>query len=377
MQQIKITKLSMKKQEEKEREKERGKKLLFAGQPLFIGMDVHKKSWTLCILSAQYELTRITIESKVDVLVKYLRRNYPGAEIHLVYEAGFCGYWISRELKQRGIKSIIANPADVPTTDKERKNKRDKVDAGKLARSLRNGELRGIYEPSETLLEDRSLVRTRSGIVKKQTRVKTQIKSQLNFYGIETPEDIVDKYWSRRYISYLESLEFNSTSGKFGFQFLVNELLEHRARLLAITREIRKLSITERYELLINLLRTIPGIGLISGMIILTELFDISRFGGLDKLISYLGLLPTEDSSGEKESKGKITPRKNKALRRLIIEISWIAVRKDPVLLAKFNNDLKRMNKNQAIIKVAKRLVNRIRFVLLNKKPYEILHLES
>jgi transposase len=100
----------------------------------------------------------------------------------------------------------VANPADVPTTDKERTGKRDPSDSRKLARSLRNRELKAIYVPARSKLEDRSLVRTRQSMVKKQTRCKNQIKSILFFYGIDLPEELVRSSWSQKFFRWLEDL---------------------------------------------------------------------------------------------------------------------------------------------------------------------------
>jgi transposase len=114
------------------------------------------------------------------VLVKYLHRNFPGAKYRCVYEAGYFGFWIHDALQQQGIECYVVHPADVPTKDKERRNRSDRVDARKLARNLRSDELTPLYVPTRKAVEARSLVRTRSQFVKKQTRCKNQIKGMLN-----------------------------------------------------------------------------------------------------------------------------------------------------------------------------------------------------
>jgi len=107
-------------------------------------------------------------------------------------------------------------------------------------------------------------------------------------------------------------------------------------------------------------------------MVLLTEIVDINRFKSLDHLASYVGLIPGEDSSGEQEKVTGISGRRNTHLRAMLIEYSWIAVRKDPALLMSFNQLIKRMPKNRAIIGIARKLLNRIRYVLKNQEPYEI-----
>ena len=96
----------------------------FIGQHLFIGIDVHKKSWTISIILQGVLIKKYSMNPYPEELVKSLKKNYPpGAKYHTVYEAGFCGYWVDRKLKEAGINNIIVNPADVPTTHKEKKKK--------------------------------------------------------------------------------------------------------------------------------------------------------------------------------------------------------------------------------------------------------------
>ena len=123
-------------------------RLDFTGQPIYIGLDVHKKSWSVSIQSALCEHKTFTQPPEVDTLVNYLRRNFPGASYHSVYEAGYSGFWVHDQLREKGVVCTVVNPADVPTKDKERRTKRDRVDCRKLARSLRAGEIEGIYVPA-------------------------------------------------------------------------------------------------------------------------------------------------------------------------------------------------------------------------------------
>ena len=123
-------------------------KLDFTGQSIYVGLDVHKKSWSVSIFSEQCEHKKFTQPPETDKLVHYLKRNFPGATYHAAYEAGFSGFWAHEQLQGQGVNCLVVHPADVPTTNKERTSKRDRVDCRKLARHLRNGELKGIYVPS-------------------------------------------------------------------------------------------------------------------------------------------------------------------------------------------------------------------------------------
>jgi hypothetical protein len=140
---------------------QKSNKLDFTNQDIYVGIDVHKKSWTVSIHLKEFEHRTFTQPPDVKILVNYLRRNFPNGNYYSVYEAGCFGYNIHSQLVGEGIKNIITNPADVPTKDKERKKRRDRIDARKLARTLKNGELEGIYIPNRENLEDRSLVRIR------------------------------------------------------------------------------------------------------------------------------------------------------------------------------------------------------------------------
>lgn len=345
-------------------------KLDFTGQPLYIGLDVHKKSWSVSIHSQQCEHKTFTQPPEVDKLVHYLERNFPGASYYSVYEAGYSGFWIHDQLREKGIQCIVVNPADVPARNKERTTKRDRIDCRKLARSLRSGELEGIYVPCRSKLEDRSLVRTRQSMVRKQTRCKNQIKSMLLFYGIHLSEEQVASHWSRRFLEWIESIRMERASGNMALKVYLEELRHLRQILATLDRAIRDLAKTEEYREWVMLLKTIPGISTLTAMILLTEIDVISRFSSLDELSCFVGLIPDTRSSGETEHIGGITKRKHGPLRALLVEASWVAVRKDPALLLAFEEYCRRMRKTKAIVKIARKLLNRIRFVLKNRRPY-------
>ena len=136
-------------------------KLDFSGQNIYVGIDVHLKSWSVAILSEHSVLKRFSQSPEPEALHKYLVSNYPGAKYFSVYEAGFCGFWIHERLTDLGITNIVVNPADVPTMSKEKLRKTDAVDCNKLARELRSGSLVGIYVPGVETLELRSLIRSK------------------------------------------------------------------------------------------------------------------------------------------------------------------------------------------------------------------------
>ena len=347
--------------------------LNFKGQNIYAGIDVHLKSWSVCIMTEHLEHKRFTQPPEAKILYNYLTRNFPGATYHSVYESGFSGFWAHRELEALGIHNIVINAADVPTGQKERLHKTDARDSRKLARSLRGNELTAIYVPSVSTLEDRLLVRTRATIVKDLTRFKQRIKSLLYFLGITYPEQFSKSgsHWSKNFIQWLkEDVHFTEESARQAFNIMIQEVEEQRKLLLRITRHIRALSTTEKYTSNCHLLMSIPGIGVITAMTLLTEIETIERFESPDHFADYVGLILNNHSSGDIKRDGKMTSRGNSSLRKMIIESAWIAARCDPALSLAYNKLMQRMERNNAIIRIARKLLNRIYYVLNTKKEY-------
>ena len=347
-------------------------KLNFEGQNIYVGIDVHKKEWTVCIFSEHLEHKKFSQPPTAEALKSYLHGHFPGALYYSACEAGFCGFHVHRELQAAGIKNIVVNAADVPTTHKEKVNKTDKRDSRKLGCSLRAGELKGIHIPSRKTQEDRSLLRMRFTVRKDLTRMRVRVKSLLNFYGIEHPEQFssLGKHWSCRYMTWLKAIKMEEESGQFALQTLISEVEEFRKIQLTVTRQIKALSRTVAYQKDYELLLGIPGIGLMTAMCFLTEIEDINRFSSTDRLAGCVGLIPSCHSSGEKENNGEITSRANKLMRQMIIESAWIAAAKDPALHLAFCKLCKRMEPNKAIIRIARKLLNRIYHVLKTKTKY-------
>jgi len=308
---------------------------------------------------------------KPELLYNYLSKNFPGGIYHSAYEAGFCGYWIHNKLKSFGINSIVVNAADIPTTDKEKVQKEDARDSKKIARSLRSGDLIPIHVPSLKTLDDRGLMRTRSALVKDLTRNKNRTKSFLYFHGIDIPEAFSKQtVWSKRFINWLNTTEVAEQSGRDALNAIVGASIDLRKSVLRVTKQINELSKTKEYKEQVILLRSIPGIGLLTAMTLLTELETINRFENFDKLCGFIGLIPSTHSSGENDIIGNITRRGHSVLRNAIIESAWVAARVDPALTKSFHDYCKRMEPNKAIVRIAKKLLSRVRYVLKNKQAY-------
>lgn len=339
----------------------------FRNQVFSVGIDTHKKSWNITIRCNFLQLKRFSMNPSPKELSVYMHRNYPGGTYRSVYEAGFCGYWIHRELAQLGFSNIICNAADVPTSNKEKDRKSDPIDSAKLSRELENSSLSGIYVITPQQESLRSLSRLVRQYSQRSTQIKNRIKSLLNFVGCSMPEGYETAHWSMNYIKILKNLTFKEDINRLVLDDHLDELEHNRAKKLLLLRKVRKIC---RETPTIKLLRTIPGVGLITSFILYVEIVDMKRFNGLDELCAFIGLVPSTSSSGAKEHTNGITKRHNRFLRNILIESAWVAARMDPAMTAAFNNLTRRLSRQRAIVRIAKKLTNRIRWVWLHQKTY-------
>jgi len=344
--------------------------LNFKNQQFSVGLDVHQKDWKVTIRSNKLVLNKFSMNPEPEELAKYLKKTYPGGEYYSVYEAGFCGYHIHRKLTRLGIKNIIAAPTEIPTSYNEKESKSDPVDSGKLARELENKSLKGIYVPDELHQELRSLIRLRYQKSKAQARLKNQIKSYLNFYGHKYPGNYQMRNWTKAFIKTLRELQFIYPIGKRHLQLQLDSLISIRAEITEVLKSIREYLREYKIMDIILLLTSVPGVGFLTAVTIYSELIAIDRFGRFDKLAKYCGLVPSVRSSSERKQNLGISKRVNNNLRNMLIESAWIAVRKDPALTCCYNEYLRRMSKQEAIIRIAKKLLSRIRYVWTSGKKY-------
>jgi transposase len=348
---------------------------LFEGQSIYVGIDCHKKNWTVSILGQEYEYKTMSQNPDPALLSAYLKRNFPGADYQAVYEAGFNGFEPCRNLEAEGIRCYVTHAADVPTSHKEKIQKVDPVDSRKLARSLRSKEFKPIHIPERWLEADRALIRQRFRIMKDLTRTKNRISSILFQFGIQIPGKFTasqTRNWSRNYMRWLEELSVDHESLRKTITNYLRMGQAQRDELLIINSQVRSMSQNETYKDNFNLLISIPGVGLITAMMFLVQVGDIRRFKSLDELCNYIGLVPSMHGSGDKIKTGKMIHRGRKELKILLIEAAWEAVRLDPVMMSTFNRLKVRMNKYKAIIRIARKLISRSRSVLLTQKLYQL-----
>ncbi len=340
----------------------------FKGQHFSIGLDVHKKSWSVNIRNNGLRLKAFSMNPSPEKLKRFLEENYPGGTWHAVYEVGFCGFWICRKLREMGIDCIVVNPADVPTGHKEKDRKTDPVDANKLARELEKGELKCIYIPDEADQHLRSLCRLYRCAVQDTTRIKNRIKGHLYFNGVELPRHT--SQWSGKFIAYLKSLPLDKGPAKEYLTISIEELEQRRQTSVHMLKKLREYVREHRDSSTFQNLLTVPGVGLKTALVLYTEIIDMGRFPTLDHVKSFVGLVPSTDSSGDSARERGLTYRSNKHLKHVLIEAAWVAIRHDPVLLHKYHKLIVRMRSQNAIIKIAVILLGRIRHVWNNNCTY-------
>lgn len=339
----------------------------FNGVNVYCGIDIHKKTWSVSIELDQTSYRKsFTQPADKEALVRFLKSHYPGANIHAAYEAGYFGFGLHRYLTDHGITCSVLNPADIPTTHKEKDQKRDKLDSKKITRSLRVEPIRTIWVPTVSQEQDRQLLRARRAAIKDQTSTQNRIKALLQINDISYPEMFQNQKagWSKRFISWLESIEFAEHSATCALGMHIKTLLHNRSCVLEFTREIRALSQSQRYIAVYSKLVAIGGIGVIVGMTLLTEIGDVKRFKSADAFRSFIGLIPSSHSSGEKDYQGRITPRANRHLRSLLIQSAWRAISCNEYFCSRYTTYTKKMPANKAIVRVAAKLANSVYYAM-------------
>jgi transposase len=203
-------------------------------------------------------------------------------------------------------------------------------------------------------------------------RLSTLQKQDQRIPGVELPDKFSNSNWSKNFLTWLSEIKFEYNSSRTTLDYMIREAELLRKELLSISNDIRKLMRSKDYKKLYYLLRTITGIGPLTAASLITEIGDMKRFENFYQLNSFIGLLPSEHSSGEREVRGRLTVRRHRQLRSDLIECAWTARRTDPALSLFYNEQLKKGKEPKLIIvKIARKLLSRIRYVWLSEKPYE------
>ena len=341
----------------------------FTDKEIFVGIDVHKKSWSVSLYYENHYLRTFSQPPSADALSKLLRKDYPGANYLCGYESGYSGFWIQRQLLQKGINCHVLHAADIPHTHKQKTTKTDTIDSQGIAQALSAGTVHPIYTPDPETESHRSLIRHRKRVQLDIRRCKNRIRSFLLQFGYVVPERFGD-CWSNKFIQWLKAFDIDQSVTRTTLNHMIEQLELLRGNFLRVNKDIRQLQRSERYNPLMPTLLSVPGVGPLTALTLITEIADIKRFGSFRRLNSFVGLYPMEYSSGEHEYKGKITIRSNRYLRELMIEAAWTAIRHDPALLLVFEEWKRRMTAKRAIVKIAHKLLSRIRYIWLNETTY-------
>lgn len=341
---------------------------------VFVGLEDSKKTWSLCVRSGGMIVHETSMPAKYEVLRNYFKNRFPECQIEVIYEAGFRGFGLYDHLVADGWKCVVTPPHTV-TEEKVQRKKNDRTDCRRLAKNLENGDCGRCFVPDTGLREDRQISRVCGQVQADIVRVCNRIRRMLEFQGLD--EGLAAGRW-RSKSSYaqlrqhLMGLEI-SDSLRFSLEVMFTELENLQELKEEVVRQLKKLARSERYKASVKLLMSAPGIGVLTAIRLALEWGDLSRFQRKEAFASFLGLVPSEYSSGEQEHRGHITRQGNRSVRRWLTESSWVAIRHDPALLDKFRRVLSHCgSKKKAIVAVARKLALRLRRVLLSGEQYAI-----
>jgi len=286
----------------------------------YVGLDVHKDSITIAIADKGRN-GNVRVYGKIhndlgqidNVMRKLISQS---SELHCVYEAGPCGYTIYRYLTRQEIDCAVVAPALIPRKAGDRV-KNDRRDAINLASLHRSGDLTPVYvpDPSDEALRD--LVRTRKDITIAQRKVRQQINAFLLRQGISYPGK---SKWSKAHLNWLTGLKMPHPAQQIALTEYLDAMENHKARVKRLDKAILDACQTWRLLPVVVALQALRGISLISAVTVVAELGDLSRFDTPVQLMAYLGLVPSEHSSGGTIKRGAITKTGNSHARRALIE---------------------------------------------------------
>jgi len=342
----------------------------YAGKTIYMGIDVHKKTYCCVSICEGEVVKRDTISSQPEGLLRYIKKFFPNAKIISGYEAGFSGFHLHRALIQGKIENIVIHAASIEVSARDRV-KTDKRDALKIATQLSAQRLRGIFVPNVEQEAKRNVSRLRFNFWKLRQQVGARLKSLLFTQGLIEGDDNtrLTKKWMTQKLLKIEKENYPD-----GFCFAIKKHVDAWEYLTEKIKEIEeKLKVQAMSEKdLHRIFVSVPGIGFIHARQLANELGDMSQFHNEKELFSYTGLTPSEFSSGEHVRQGHISRQGRSVLRNILIEAAWVAIGKDPSLHEIYDRISRHRGGKRAIVGVARRLVGRIRSCLKNNKLYEM-----
>ena len=288
----------------------------------YVGMDVHKKDIFVALLNpATEEPIEWTLRNEpraIRRLARRLRREARSA-LQCVYEAGPCGYTLQRQLLGLKIATDIVAPSLIPIKPGER-IKTNRRDARKLAFAARAQMLTIVHPPTESEEAVRDLCRCREDAREDLTRARHRLSKMLMRRGFVYR---VGRNWTQRHRQWLRSLQFEDLATRTVFEDYLTVVEQGEERVRALESRLEEIAQEDSYRERVGWLRCFRGIDTVTAMTILAELHDFRRFDDPRRLMSYLGLVPSEHSSGEKMRRGAITKAGNGHVRRVLVEASW------------------------------------------------------
>ncbi len=343
----------------------------------FVGLDVHADSIAIAVAEPGRGEPAIvaTIPNDTALLLKRLRRL---GRVRCCYEAGPTGFGLHRDLKAAGFENIVVAPSLVPVKAGDRV-KTDRRDAVKLARFLRSGDLTEVHVPDVATEAIRDLERARDDAKKAERVARHQLAKFLLRHGRRYPAKTA---WTERHLTWIRGQMFEHEAQQRVLEDYLRTVEDLRDRVARLTASIIELVETWSLGPLVKALQSLRGVNVITATVLAAELGDLARFQTAPELMGYLGLVPSEHSSGDSRQRGRLTRTGNGHARRVLVEAAWayrfraakspairkrsegideevkrIAWRAQERLCAKYRKLLARgKNKNKAVAAVAREL---------------------
>jgi len=342
---------------------------------VFAGLDVDKRSISVTFTDHHGFLKSLHMPYSVEHLVNHVRKHFPNQKVAFAYEAGPTGYGLYDGLVAQDFRCLIASPSMIPKAPGQRV-KTNRLDSQGLSQNLRGGQLKSIHVPSPVYRELRHLTQLRDTFVSEMVGMKQRIKSLLLMEGIEFPPAPAGSQWSFIVKNKLRKLPCSSTV-RFKLDQWLDSLEFNEKQVLKTTREIRRFCQNDpELSQCIKYVMSVSGIGWIVASQLLARIGDWRQLTNIRQLGGFLGLVPTEHSTGERTDRGSITHTGDERLRSKLIQASWSAIRKDAELREFFGSICRRHPRRQgprvAIVAVARKLSVRISVVLMKQRPYGV-----